>query len=343
FKKGGSACFNHSYMSVDTFKALLDWVDVEIEEELSVVVDEGHSEISFTNAQRGRLLEFEKGSIRIHGSRLSFSDENLCVLPVFKLRSIASLELIAREEKNTRELLTRDLGSISTGEKKELTLTDYAVGMFPVLKLQKTETLKFAASKKEHIKELHKYKSNSFNVGGYVCDYEKEEAEERTILCGYAVNILPLLKMEDITILELDAQEKEHIEGLLELRPGSIEMGMLDIENITYRELKLRGYAIRILPMFNIEDMSGLELSASKEDHVKELLECRANSIGFYENVNVRLAGNVRLTGYAVGVLPKLRRDGIQILELAASERDHIKELLKCDLGGIVVVEGLWV
>ncbi|OIR58114.1 MAG: uncharacterized protein A8A55_1100 [Amphiamblys sp. WSBS2006] len=334
FKNGSSVCFNHSYMSMDAFKALLDWVDVEIEEELSVVVEDEHTDISFTGAQRGKLMELEDGSIRIHASRLSFSDENLCVLPVFNLRCVSSLELNAREEKSIRELVTRGLGSISTGEKKELALTDYAVGMFPILKLQETETLKFAASKMEHIKELLKYQDDSFDIGGYdnTWNYTPQKFPERTILWGYAVTIFPLLKVTDITELELDAPEKEHIEELLKRKPGSIRIGVLNPEDDADQELKLSGYAIKILPILILEEMSGLELSASKEDHVKELLEGGTNSIYFYEKLYIRL------TGYAVGVLPKLQRDEIRGLELTASEKDHIKELLKCDPGSIVNV-----
>ncbi|OIR56383.1 MAG: uncharacterized protein A8A55_2869 [Amphiamblys sp. WSBS2006] len=334
FKKGSSVLFNHSYISVDAFKALLGWVGVEIEEELSVVWEK-NTDISFTQAQRGKLMELEEGRIRIHASQVSFSDENLCVLPVFDLGSIASLELIAREEKSIRELLTRDLGSIIVRD-GELTLTDYAVGILPALELQGTRILKLVASKKEHIKSLLGCKENIFGVERYMwngcCVYS-----ETTILCGYAVNILPLLNVkQNTTILELDAPEKEHIEGLLELKSRSIEMGVLDdVEETTHQELKLRGYAIRILPMFSMKDMSGLELSASKEDHIKELLEGGANSIYFYEKLHIRL------TGYAVGILPKLQKDEIQILQLAASERDHIKELLKCDPGSIVNV-GKW-
>ncbi|OIR57071.1 MAG: uncharacterized protein A8A55_2176 [Amphiamblys sp. WSBS2006] len=338
FKKGSSVLFNYTYMSMDTFKALLDWVNMVIEEELNVM-GEKHTEISFTDAQREKLTVFEEGRIRIHAEKLSLSDENLCVLPAIDLWGVASLELAASEEKNIRELLTRDLGSISTGEKKELTLADYAIGIFPVLELQETEILKFTASKMEHIKELLKHKDNRFSVGGYdTWKYRAAEAEERTILCGYAVNILPLLDVKRITVLELDAPEKEHIEGLLELEHRSIEMGVFDNrEEMTTQKIKLCDYAIRILPKFSLEDIRGLELSASKEDHVKELLEGGGNSIYFDEKLDIKL------TDYAVGILPKLQKDEIGDLQLAASEKDHIKELLKCDPGSIVNVEGLWV
>ncbi|OIR56130.1 MAG: uncharacterized protein A8A55_3125 [Amphiamblys sp. WSBS2006] len=64
FKKGGSVLFNHSYISVDAFKALLDWVDMEIEEELSVVWEK-NTDISFTQAQRGKLMELEEDFERL--------------------------------------------------------------------------------------------------------------------------------------------------------------------------------------------------------------------------------------------------------------------------------------
>ncbi|OIR56225.1 MAG: uncharacterized protein A8A55_3029, partial [Amphiamblys sp. WSBS2006] len=274
-------------ISVNLFFMLLEKTKVTIGERFSIVEYVGSED-----------------SIRKHGMA---RNSPFCLERNNEAVSSLALENIERMAPN----------SIGCSLKKVKLHNTYLINIIPKLRVKedsKVEWLVLSADEEEHIAGILA-QDQPICVGNV----------EKVRLRNCAVSILPKLKNHEdheIEFIWLDADEKEHVDGIL----AQEEMFCVGrVKNALFE-----GYAIAILPKLETHEdceVETLRLGATKEEHVATIL---AQAQPFY----VGSVGEITLEDYAVNILPKLEvhKDCvIKILILNASEKEHVATIIAQD------------
>ncbi|OIR55772.1 MAG: uncharacterized protein A8A55_3482, partial [Amphiamblys sp. WSBS2006] len=157
-------------------------------------------------------------------------------LRIYEENVMEELSLYAYDPINITEILKTENNSIWVGKVKWLYLKWYAVGILPKLKIHEENVMEWLvlnACSPEHITEILKTENNSIWVGKV----------KRLDLYGYAIGILPKLKIHEDNVMEnlwLYADRPGNITGILKTENNSIWVGKVKL-------LKLEWYAVGIL------------------------------------------------------------------------------------------------
>ncbi|OIR57013.1 MAG: uncharacterized protein A8A55_2233 [Amphiamblys sp. WSBS2006] len=212
------------------------------------------------------------------------------------------------------------------GRMKRLELENRVLEILPKLKLHDEnvmEELVLSAGYLENISEILKMDNNSLWIGRV----------KRLELEGYALGILPKLKLHDENVMEelkLDAGWPEHITEILKIENSSIWIGRVN-------RLRLEDNAVGTLPKLKFHEenvMEELKLDADEPEHITEILKEENGSIW------VGKAKNLILNKYAVEALPKLGIHGENVMEefgLSVDYPGEMSEILKMDNSSIWV------
>ncbi|OIR58939.1 MAG: uncharacterized protein A8A55_0280 [Amphiamblys sp. WSBS2006] len=193
-----------------------------------------------------------------------------------------------------------------------------------------TPYLSLESSKKEHIEEILKEESNLSWIGW----------AKKLSLAGYAVGIFPRLRIHaeyKIEKLVLRAEDSCFIAEMLKMKNNSIWVGQV-------KNLKLKGYAVEILPKlkFHKENvMEELLLNAAYFEYTSEMEEMENRSI------LVGKVGSLDLAEHAIPILPKLRLHEENVMEglgLRVTHPRHVRDILKMENRSIQIgkVEDLY-
>ncbi|OIR56138.1 MAG: uncharacterized protein A8A55_3116 [Amphiamblys sp. WSBS2006] len=121
--------------------------------------------------------------------------------------------------------------------------------------------------------------------------------------------------------LDLYGYNPQHITELLKKKNNSIWVGKV-------KRLELKSYAVGILPKLKLHEENVMEeivLDACRPEHITELRKTENKSIW------IRKTKKLELRGYAVGILPKLRIHGENVMEkliLGACHPEYLTEAL---------------
>ncbi|OIR56822.1 MAG: uncharacterized protein A8A55_2425 [Amphiamblys sp. WSBS2006] len=201
---------------------------------------------------------------------------------------------------------------------KVLRLTGYGLGTLPRLRFRgenEMEKLELWAYKPEEISEILEEENCSIRLG----------KARKVSIGGHAIRILPKLKIHEESVMgkfSLNATEAGHISEILKEGRNSIWIGRV-------KTLGIHAYAVEILPKLRLHEenvMEELDLDADKAEQITEVLKEENNSIW------VGTVGKVKIVGDAVGILPKLRIHGENVMEefyLNAYFHEHIYEILE--------------
>ncbi|OIR56443.1 MAG: uncharacterized protein A8A55_2811, partial [Amphiamblys sp. WSBS2006] len=220
------------------------------------------------------------------------------ILPKLKLHEENEMEVFrldARYLGEIAETLKTERRSIWIGKVKRLELCWYAIGILPKLGIHEEsemEEFMVLTGKPGYTTRILKEENNSIWIGKV----------ERLDLRGYAVEILPKLRIHGENVMDelyLDADNLEHITGILEAENNSIWIGKV-------QKLSLHSYALEILPKLRIHEenvMERLVLDVCDPCFISELLKMENKCIWVGKVEKLRLAGST------VEILPKFRLD----------------------------------
>ncbi|OIR57016.1 MAG: uncharacterized protein A8A55_2234 [Amphiamblys sp. WSBS2006] len=258
--------------------------------------------------------------------------ETLPKLGIHEENEMEELGLYADRPEHIAGILKTENSSIRIGKMKRLELGCFALGTLPKLRIHEEnmmEELGLYADKTEYTTEILKTKNNSIWVGK-VKDLN---------LRRYAVQTLPKLSLHEeneMEVFRLDARCLGEITGALKTERKSIWIGKV-------KRLDLGYYAVGILPKLRVHKENVMEefrLWADNAAYTTRILKEESNSIW------IGKVGKLRLGGYAVGILPKLRIHEENVMEelgLYADKTKHLTEILKAENNSIWVgkVKGL--
>ncbi|OIR56524.1 MAG: uncharacterized protein A8A55_2729 [Amphiamblys sp. WSBS2006] len=189
-------------------------------------------------------------------------------------------------------ILKTKRNSIWVGKVKKLNLGGYAVGILPKLRIHEENVMKefrLWIDNPAYTTRVLKEENNSLWIGKV----------EKLSLGGYAVGILPKLRIHEENVMEklvLSADNTEHLTETLKTENSSSWVGKV-------KKIKLKGSTVEILPKLRLNkenEMEELCLSAGSSNHVAEILEMKRKSIW------VGRVKKIRLGGHAKGVKDKL-------------------------------------
>ncbi|OIR56605.1 MAG: uncharacterized protein A8A55_2647, partial [Amphiamblys sp. WSBS2006] len=147
-----------------------------------------------------------------------------------------------------------------------------------------------SAEKEEYVSEVIHAENNSICIGK-VNNLELEL---------FAINILPKLKLHDeneMEVFSLSAGEKEYVSEVIRVKNNSIWLGKV-------KNLRLKSFAIRILPKLKLHEENEMEvfhLSAGEIEHILEVMFTDNNSIWLGR------VKRLKLESFTTNILPKLR------------------------------------
>ncbi|OIR56160.1 MAG: uncharacterized protein A8A55_3094 [Amphiamblys sp. WSBS2006] len=230
------------------------------------------------------------------------------------------LSLEACHSETLIEILKEENNSIWVGKVRKLKLIDYAVNILPKLRIHEEnemEELCLWTYYPGNITEILKKENNSIWIGKV----------KKLELGNHAVNILPKLRIHEENEMEelylcLIGYGYYHTTEILKEEINSIWIGKV-------RKLKLKDYAVNILPKLRIHEeneMEELVLEAYYPRNIIEIIKKENNSIwiGKVRKINLR--------NYAVEVLPKLRiheENLTEELSLSADGTEHLAKILE--------------
>ncbi|OIR56612.1 MAG: uncharacterized protein A8A55_2640, partial [Amphiamblys sp. WSBS2006] len=147
---------------------------------------------------------------------------------------------------------------------------------------------------------------------------------KKLVLMGYAINILPKLRLEDNVMdgLWLDALFGEYVSEILDPK-DSIWLGRV-------KRLKLERYAVNLLPKLKLHEdnvMEELWLDACFARHVSKI-----PAVG--DSVCVGRAKSLKLKKYAIKILPLLWLHGDNVMEelrLGAKKEEYVYSILRAE------------
>ncbi|OIR56829.1 MAG: uncharacterized protein A8A55_2420 [Amphiamblys sp. WSBS2006] len=265
-------------------------------------------------AGRVKRLELRGYAVQIL-PKLKFHEEN----------EMEELDLDADEAEYLTEMLRTKNSSILVGKVKKLNLRHYAMKILPKLKFHKESAMEELVLNAKHFGEtagIYKKKNKGIWIGKV----------KRLELGGWAIGILPKLRVHEENEMEefgLWADSPGYITRVLKEENNSVWVGKVE-------RLKLRGYAVQILPKLRIHEenvMEELELDAKRTEHLAKIHKTENNSIW------VGRVKRLDLRGYMLEILPKLRIHEENVMEefnLHVLNPALISELLK------VVNKSIW-
>ncbi|OIR56732.1 MAG: uncharacterized protein A8A55_2519 [Amphiamblys sp. WSBS2006] len=271
--------------------------------------------------QTARILSAPDRSIcigRTKSMKLNFYAVD--ILPKLRTRKDSEMDmflLYAKEKDHVTEILRADDRGICIGKTKEMRLNEYAVAALPKLKTGENNDIGRLV--------LFAYENKAARMIGTDDRSIRVGRIETMELTGYAVSILPKLKMSEENEMDcfvLHAYGEDDIAQILEAGYRSIDIGKI-------KTIRLTAYAANVLPKLKIgedNEMDVFVLYAEEEGQIAKILEEPNRSIG------IGRVKNIKLVEYAVDVLPKLRVSGdseMEGLELCASQKGNISETLK--------------
>ncbi|OIR57478.1 MAG: uncharacterized protein A8A55_1759 [Amphiamblys sp. WSBS2006] len=293
----------------------------ETEELRLTAYDFGHiSEILKTDNKsvwigKVKILRLERYAVEIL-PKLGFHEEN----------EIKVLGLGIYNPENITEILKAENKSIWIGKVGVLKLERYAVEILPKLGFHEENEINLFSLgiyNSEDIAEILKTENNSIWMGKM----------KKLNLVGYATDILPKLcfhKENEMEVLNLRADHPGHITGILDTENSSIWIGKV-------KTLRLERYAVKALAKLRTSEeneMEELTLIANDLEHISEIEKTENNSIW------IGKVRTLRLEGYAVEILPKLRfheENEMEVLDLCADHPENIAEVEKIENSSIWV------
>ncbi|OIR57589.1 MAG: uncharacterized protein A8A55_1645 [Amphiamblys sp. WSBS2006] len=258
--------------------------------------------------------------------KLVLTEHAVRLLPKLRIHEESVVEELRMDENDTGSftgiLGIEDKNIVGwVGKVKRLEFSGHAVNIFPKLGLNEEneiEELVFFSHGFEHIVEMLRTKDSSIWIGKM----------RRLKLRNSTIEILPKLRLNEENVIEeldLSAEEAEYVAGMLGVENKNI-LGW--IRNV--KKLKLGGHAVNIFPRIGLHEENEIEElvldTYNKHECVAEIEGMERNSI--WTGKMKRL----KLTGYAVGILPKLRIHGESVMEelrLKAKHPGYITEILK--------------
>ncbi|OIR57331.1 MAG: uncharacterized protein A8A55_1910 [Amphiamblys sp. WSBS2006] len=230
-------------------------------------------------------------------------------------REMGVLSLCAEEKEQVLEITEEEDNSIDAGRVSIIVLKHYAVNALPKLRQKEhnvVQVLSLEAGKKDHVAAMVG-ETNSICIG----------RTSELFLGGYAAGVLPRLAVSEdnlMRVFEVDADREEQLAAVLGEENSTVDMGALGA-------IALKNHAVSILAKLKLREdctIKKLSLSADKEEQIAAVLRTEKNSIA------VGGVREVKLVGYAIGVLPKLkiREDNVMEKLLAVVEEEHQKEAI---------------
>ncbi|OIR56762.1 MAG: uncharacterized protein A8A55_2487 [Amphiamblys sp. WSBS2006] len=246
------------------------------------------------------FLEEEDSSLWIGNAKcLDLGGYAVGILPKLGLSEENEIEKLSLDSDGLGEISeipqTKN-NSIWVGRVKRLRLCGSSVEILPKLRLHYEnvmEKLELDAYDHWHIHEILKTENNSICLGKV----------QRLELRGYAMGILPKLKIHTENVLEaleLDTDYPEDVAEILEEENNSIWIGKV-------KRLDFKGYAIEILPKLRFHDENAVEklgLGVYSPGNIDEILGKENNTIW------IGKMEKAELCGYAIQILPKLKPPG---------------------------------
>ncbi|OIR57404.1 MAG: uncharacterized protein A8A55_1837 [Amphiamblys sp. WSBS2006] len=278
-------------------------LDAELKRYVSEIFDTGNSSIRV-----GRIINLEL---------LGYAANLLPKLWLHEDNAMEEFYLSALFGEHVSSILGTGNGTIWLGRVKRLKLEEHVIDLLPKLKLHEgnvVEVLRLSAWERTYVFEILCARNSSIRVGRII----------NLELLGYAANILPKLWLHEDNAMEelyLGALEEEHVSSILGAGDRSIWLGRV-------KRLKLEWYAANTLTKLKLHADNVLEelwLNSWWKEYVFEIL-CARNS-----SIRVGRIINLKLLGYAVNLLPKLRLhedSEIEKLRLSADRREHISKIL---------------
>ncbi|OIR56501.1 MAG: uncharacterized protein A8A55_2752 [Amphiamblys sp. WSBS2006] len=279
----------------------------------------------------GEIAGIENNSICIeNANRLVFTGYAIGILSKLRFHEESVIEELSLDAKYAREIagiIKMKRNSLCIGRAKKLIFTGYAVGILPKLRLHGENQMKeivLFADKPSYTPKILKEENNSIWIGKL----------EKLELKGYAVEILPKLRIHEDNVMEelgLHASySSECITSILKTENNSIWVGKV-------KNIDLTWYAIEILPKLIIHEENVLEdlwLWTEYPKYPTEILKMDNNSIW------VGKVNNLSLEDFAIQILPKLKLHGENVIEelvLWTDYHEHATEILRMDNNSIWV------
>ncbi|OIR56821.1 MAG: uncharacterized protein A8A55_2428 [Amphiamblys sp. WSBS2006] len=268
-------------------------------------------------------------SIQIDAKEVHAKGDGICVLLElldFADGHIPDLSLETSRKKYIEEITEKESNLGWIGKVKKLSLIGSAVEALPRLKLHqenKMEELVLETYIPGYIAEILRMENNSIWVGKV----------RKLFLKQKAIQILHKLKFHDENEMEefgLDSYTTGNIAEILQMENNSVWIGKVKV-------LKLKRHTIQILPKLRIHgenELKEFDLSASNPKNITEILKEENNSVWMGK------VKTLKLGGYAIQILPKLRIHGeneVEELELYAQQKEIVAEILRIESSSIWV------
>ncbi|OIR58115.1 MAG: uncharacterized protein A8A55_1104 [Amphiamblys sp. WSBS2006] len=234
--------------------------------------------------------------------------------------------LIVERKEHIKYILSEEIGSVVIGRPENIELHGHAVNAFTRLKISEDhvmERIVLSAHEETEVSEL---------LSPWITGFGRAKALE---LADYAIGVLFCME-----------QSEDDVTEALDLRVNNETQTMKSfIENKTFYtekilEITLHQYALNLLPILiqgnTVKRV--LSMGADEEEQVRGLL-------GAQNTIDVGRVSEVKLVGYAIGVLPKLEtseENVMNLLSLCGLHEEHFFTILqaqdnKIAIGGRVV------
>ncbi|OIR57115.1 MAG: uncharacterized protein A8A55_2131, partial [Amphiamblys sp. WSBS2006] len=299
-------------------KCIREGMDVEYEEEVRL-----SPAIKNNTLFRENVAGLPDKSIYLWGVKsLTLKDHTVNLLPKLKLHEDNETEefsLDAELGEHVSSILGAKDSSIWLGKVRKLRLERHAINLLPKLKLHEDNVLEeefwLDAELGEHV-------SSILGTGNGTIWLGKVKSLK---LNHFAVNLLPLLKLHEDSVMEefgLDAKKEEYVSSILSAGDRSIWLGRV-------KSLKLYNHAVNTLPKLKLHEDNVMEyfwLHARQREHISEIFVKKDNSIWLGK------VKKLELWNYAINLLPKLWLHEDNVMEYfwlsGWPKREYISEIL---------------